>query len=125
MTTAYWCVFIIIIMAYSWALLARLPGLTLERNLVPRIASNEYSGVKQRIYWAHLNAMEAIAPFTAAIVITHLVGVPQSVIDTLALTFVAFRLLHAACYIANLGVLRTIMFIGGMACIITLFIKAV
>ncbi len=124
MTTAYWCVLIIIVLPYLLVAIARLPGLTLERNLIPRLVSEEFSGFKQRTYWAHMNALEIIAPFSAAVIIAHLTSVSQATVDTLALTFIAFRIAHALSYMANLGVLRTIMFGGGMICIVVLFVKA-
>lgn len=124
MTTAYWSVLIVIVIPYFLVLMARLPSLTLERNLIPRLVSDEFTGFRQRSYWAHLNALEAIAPFSAAIIIAHMSSVPQATIDTLALTFIVFRVVHALFYIANKGVLRTLSFVGGMTCIILLFIKA-
>ncbi len=55
MTTAYWCVFIVILMPYIWVLFARALGFSLQKNLIPRIASESFEGVQQRFYWAHLN----------------------------------------------------------------------
>lgn len=124
MTTAYWCVLIAIILPYIWAAIARIPGLTLQRNLIPRIVSGELSGIRQRSYWAHLNALEAIAPFAAAVIIAHVLGVPQQTIDTLAIVFIGFRIAHALAYFANLGVLRSLVFLGGFGCVIGLFVAA-
>lgn len=124
MTTAYWCVLIAIFLPYVWVAIARLPGLTLERNLIPRIVSDELSGVRQRSFWAHLNALEVIAPFAAAVVIAQILNTPQNTVDTLAITFIGFRVAHALAYMANLGVLRSLMFLGGMGCIVGLFVAA-
>ena len=124
MTTAYWCVLITIILPYVWVAIARFPGLTLQRNLIPRIVSDDLTGVRQRSYWAHLNALEVVAPFATAVVIAHVLNAPQETIDTLALIFIAFHIGHALAYMANLGVLRTILFAGGFACVIGLFFAA-
>lgn len=124
MTIAYWCVLTAIILPYILAAIARLPGLTLERNLIPRIVSDDLSGVRQRSLWAHQNALEVIAPFVAAVVIAQILKVPQSTIDTLSIAFIGFRVAHALAYMANLGVLRSLMFLGGMGCIVGLFIAA-
>jgi len=112
MTTAYWCVLTAILLPYVWVAIARFPGLTLERNLIPRLVAEELTGVRQRSYWAHLNALEAIAPFAAAVIISQLAGVSQDKINMLALTFVGFRIAHALAYISTLGVRRTVMFGG-------------
>ncbi len=124
MEIALWCVVIVIVMPYMLVLMARLPDLTLEKNLTPRIVSNSLTGFRQRLFWAHLNGLEIIAPFAAAVIIAQSLQVDQQTIDSLALSFVGFRLLYSIMYAANLGVLRTIMFAAGMACIVGLFIAA-
>ena len=124
MQIAHWCVLITILIPYSLVFMARIPGITLEKNLVPRIVSDSLTGVKQRLYWAHLNALEMIAPFTAAVIISQSFSIDQQAIDTLALIFIGFRVGHALMYAANRGVLRTLMFAGGMTCIVLLFLEA-
>jgi uncharacterized MAPEG superfamily protein len=124
MTTAYWCVFVVFVFPYILVLSARLPGLTLEKNLIPRIASDSFTGVRQRVYWAHLNGLEVAGPFAATVIIAQQLHGNQTTIDALALAFVVFRLGHALAYIANRGVLRTVMFMGGMVTMVTMFITA-
>ncbi len=124
MTTAYWCVLVSILLPYVWVAIARLPDLTLEKNLIPRIVSDSLTGVRQRSFWAHQNALEIIAPFAAAVIIAHLAGLEQTTIDNLAITFIAFRVAHAFSYMANRGILRSLMFLGAFVCVVTLFVKA-
>ncbi len=69
MEIAHWCIFVIIVIPYLLVAMARLPDLTLEKNLTPRIVSDSLTGIRQRLFWAHLNALEVIAPFTAAVLI--------------------------------------------------------
>lgn len=125
MQIAHWCVLAAILLPYSLVFMARIPGLTLEKNLIPRIVSESLTGVKQRLFWAHQNALEVIAPFAAAVFIAQSLSVDQQSIDTLALSFIGFRIGHALMYAANRGVLRTLMFAGGMTCIVLLFLEAV
>lgn len=122
MTIAYWCLLATIVLPYIWVAIARLPVLTLEKNLIPRITSESYTGRRQRTYWAHLNALEVVAPFAAAVIVAHLLGAPQDRIDMLAMLFVGFRVAHAFMYIANLGILRTVMFTGSFICLVAIFI---
>lgn len=124
MEIALWCVGAVIVMPYLLVLMARLPDLTLEKNLIPRIVSGTFSGYRQRLFWAHSNGLEIIAPFAAAVIIAQNLQVNQQTIDSLAVAFVSFRIVYSAMYIANLGLLRTLMFGGGMACIAGLFIAA-
>ena len=124
MTIAYWCVFIVIVLPYIWVLAARLPGFSLERNLRPRVVSDSFSGLQQRFYWAHLNALEAVAPFAAVVIIAHNLQLEQVLLDTLAMSFVGFRLAHAVAYAANQGMLRTAMFAGAMISMVAIFIQS-
>ncbi|VAW53422.1 hypothetical protein MNBD_GAMMA07-1561, partial [hydrothermal vent metagenome] len=108
MNTAYWCVLITILMPYGLGLIARFPGTTLESNLIPRISAESLTGYQLRAYWAHLNGLEAIPSFAAAVIIAQMINVQQDTINTLAMTFVGFRTAHAIAYISNLGLIRTL-----------------
>ncbi len=123
MNIAYWCVFIAILMPYVLVIIARFPGTTLQSNLTPRITAESITGYQQRAYWAHLNGLEAIPSFAAAVIIAQMVNMQQDTINTLAMAFIAFRGAHAIAYILNSGVLRSLMWAGSMACIINLFLK--
>jgi len=121
MNIAYWCVLIAILIPYALVLTARFPGTTLESNLIPRISAESISGYQQRLYWAHLNGLEAIPSFAAAVIIAHMANAPQETINTLAMSFIGFRAAHAIAYVSNLGVLRSVMWAGGMVCVVGLF----
>lgn len=125
MTTAYWCVFTIILMPYVLVMVARLPTFSLQANLVPRLTSDQFTGYQQRFYWAHLNALEVVAPFSALVIIAHQLHGPQGAIDLLALSFVGLRVAHAAAYAANLGLLRSVIFFSSMICMISILIMSV
>jgi len=124
MTIAYWSVLVIILLPYMWVMIARLPGFTFEKNLIPRQVADSFTGVRQRFYWAHLNALEAIAPFVAAVIIAHNLHLEQGQLNTLAMGFVGFRIAHALAYGANFGIIRSLMFVGGISCMVSLFIQA-
>ena len=125
MTIAYWCVLVIIVLPYIWVFIARLPTFSLQANLVPRPTAEALSGYQQRFYWAHLNALEAVAPFAAVVIIAHQLHAAQESIDMLALGFVALRIAHAAAYASNLGILRSLVFIAATVCLVAIFITAV
>lgn len=127
MTTAYWCLFIVLFLPYIWTLVPRFPWPTynFETNLAPRLWAESLTGWRQRAYWAHLNAFEAIVPFLAAVVIAHQVGVQQSTIDGFAIAYLVLRIAHGFAYLANLGVIRTLLFGSSWVCWIGLFVAAV
>ena len=125
MTIAYGCIFAVILMPYLWVMIARVPSLTLESNLIPRQVADAYDGYQQRFYWAHLNALEATVPFSAVVIIAHLLHGPQNIIDMLALMFAGFRLAHAMAYAANLGVIRSLVFFASMLCMVSIILIVV
>ena len=124
MEIALWCVVAVIVIPYLLIFMTRLPDITLEKNLSPRIVSESFSGVRQRLFWAHMNGLEIIAPFAAAVIIAQNLHVNQQTIDILAISFVVSRVLYTMMYAANRGLLRSLMFIAGMICITGLFIAA-
>ena len=125
MTTAYWCVLAVIFMPYFWVLSARLPTFSLKQNLLPRPTAEQLTGYQQRFYWAHLNALEAIAPFSAVVIIAHQLQAEQGELNMLAMSFVGLRLAHAFAYVANLGVMRSIIFFAASICMVLIFMTAV
>jgi hypothetical protein len=54
----------------------------------------------------------------------NLLHLDQNTLDTLALVFVSFRVAHTVAYMANQGVLRTLMFAEGFISMVTIFIMA-
>lgn len=127
MTIAYWCVFAAAVLSYIPALAwrARYPGYTLAANRAPRLLADRLAGWRRRAHWAHLNGLEAFAPFASAVIVAHQLGAPQARIDALALAFTGFRLAHAGFYLADVGAARSLAFGGGLACTIAIFISAV
>ena len=125
MTIAYWCVLSIIFMPIIWALIARLPSFNLQANLVPRPTADELTGYQQGFYWAHLNALESVAPFSAVVIIAHQLNGAQGTIDMLAMTFVGLRIAHAVAYVAQLGVLRSLIFVAASVCMVMIVITVI
>lgn len=121
MTIAYWCVLALVFFPPVLGAMAKSGGFDNSR---PRESLAAATGWRKRADWAQQNAVENFGPFAAAVIIGHQLGVAQGTLDQLALAFVAFRVLHAAFYIANLAALRTLAFVGGLACIIAIFVMA-
>jgi uncharacterized MAPEG superfamily protein len=122
MTIAYWCVLAAILLPYGWVIAAKAaPGYD---NAAPRLHLAQLSGWRQRAAWAQLNAFEALPPFAAAVIIAQQLGAPQGRVDLLALGFIGFRLAHGLTYIGDRPTLRSLVWAGGMGCVIGLFILA-
>ena len=122
MTMAYWMVLVAAMLPYVAVSFAKWrPN---YNNHAPRTGIEQLPPVKQRAYWAHLNAFEAFAPFAAAVIIAHLAHASQPVVDGLAIAFVAARVAHLLLYIADYAILRSIAWTVGLGCVVALFVIA-
>lgn len=126
MTLPLWCLFItslLPIVAAMTGSAARLKQFGDLDNKNPRQQASQLQGVGARAYAAQANAWEALALFTVAVLINHLAGgatAPMS--GTLALVFVAARLLHLGAYLANKDVLRSLAFGVAVCCCVGLVV---
>ena len=79
MTTAYWCVLIAAYLPIAWTGMAKFgAGGKDFDNAAPRAMLAKLDGWRQRANWAQLNGFEAFPPFAAAVIIAHLLAVPQA-----------------------------------------------
>ena len=122
MTVAYWCVLVAGIMPVVLAGVAKSRGDF--DNRAPREWLAALEGWRRRANAAQNNSWEAFAPFAAAVIIAHIAGARQGMIDTLALAFVACRIVYAVLYITDRASLRSVAWIAGYGCVIGLFIAA-
>ncbi len=123
---AYWCVFAAALLPYAFTGIAKFSGgkkLGSKANHAPREWLENLEGAKKRAHWAQLNSFETFPAFAAAVIVASLVGGNPAVVDILALGFLAFRMLYGWCYISDRAALRTLMFTGGSACVIGIFLS--
>jgi len=87
-------------------------------NHHPRAQSAQLTGTGARAVAAQANAWEALAVFTAALAAAFFAGVDPASLAVPALVFVAARIAHAACYLADLASARSgVFFVGFLACL--------
>eukprot|EP00127_Corallochytrium_limacisporum_P001566 Clim_evm19s66 gene=Clim_evmTU19s66 len=84
----------------------------------------ERSGLALRIYSAHQNNNEAMAPFLAAVLIGTATGVPSDTLDHLCMSFVIMRVLYMLAYYLNLDLVRSLCYCTGQGVIYTIYINA-
>lgn len=125
LATAYWCVLIAAVLPYVWTFVAK-SGAPKYNNRNPRawIAKQEGNYKVQRANAAHLNAFEAFAPFAAGVVLAQLAGVDHARIAMLAVAFVVLRVLHGLLYVADVALARSLVWMGGFACVVSLLVLA-
>ena len=127
MTIPFWCLLIVLIIPY---VLAGVAGYfkttqlgTLDNNN-PRQQSAALTGAGARAFAAQQNAWEAMAIFTAAVLVAHFAGADAQMSAYLAMAFVAFRVLPAVAYIADWAPPWSLLFVGALVSAIWLFVRA-
>ena len=124
MTVAAWCVLVVLLAPYLLSVAARSAARGADYVDDPRAYSATLTGWRRRAHLAHLNAFEAVPALVAGVMVAELAHAPRGYVDALALAFVVFRALHAACYIADRPVLRSHAWRLGIICVIALFVVA-
>jgi len=85
------------------------------------------SNLLYRIDRAHMNSVEALAPFVVPAVLAMLVGVGPATLAVLVWVHVAIRLIHSAIYLrggnaAKGGSVRTILYVSGALVAVALIV---
>lgn len=126
MTFAYWCILIAYLLPLFCAAYAKKAGgFWFKDNHNPRDFLAHTQGAAARAHAAQQNGFEAFAPFAAAVLTAHATGnAGQATVNTLAGLFILFRLAFIWCYIADKAALRSLMWAGGFACTVGLFVAA-
>jgi uncharacterized MAPEG superfamily protein len=123
MTVALWCVFVAGFLPYAATLIAKVGRKDFD-NRDPRGWLARQEGYRKRAHAAQLNSFEAFPFFAAAVIVAHLLNGPQALVDTLALVFIAVRIVYIALYLANRSSLRSLVWFVGFGAVIAIFIVA-
>ncbi len=70
---------------------------------------------------AHINAVEAFAPFAALVITIHLAGKATPATAMWTMAFFWMRLAHAVVYLLGIPYVRTLVFVGGFVAFVGLF----
>lgn len=122
----HWCILIACLLPLFCAAYAKKAGgFRFKDNHNPRGFLAHTQGAAARAHAAQQNGFEAFAPFAAAVLTAHATGnAGQATVNTLAGLFILFRLAFIWCYIADKAALRSLMWAGGFACTVGLFVAA-
>ena len=121
MTVALWCVLVAGLLPFVATLIAKSGGFD---NRAPRDWLARQEGFRKRANAAQMNSFEAFPFFAAAVITAHVLNGPQSLVDTLALVFIAARIAYLAFYLANKPALRSLVWFVGLAMTVAIFIVA-
>ena len=122
MTIAYWCVLFMGLFPYVAAGIAK-KGFEGYDNAMPRQWLAKQTGFRARANAAQANLFESLPFFFAAVIIASMANAPQGRIDLLAIGFVAARIAYLVCYVANWPTTRSIVWLAGLACVVSIFFQ--
>jgi uncharacterized MAPEG superfamily protein len=122
MTIAYFCVLIMGILPYVATGIAK-KGWEGYDNGLPRQWLAKQTGFRARANAAQANLFESLPFFFAAVIIASISNAPQDRIDILAVGFVLARIAYLICYVANWPTTRSIVWLIGIICVISLFFQ--
>ncbi|WP_448683297.1 MAPEG family protein [Pseudomonas nicosulfuronedens] len=125
MPIAFWCVLIAIFLPYVGTSLAKFTGGDFgpRQNHDPRTFLATLEGYRKRANAFQMNSFEVTPAFAAAVIIAYLVNNAEpATIDRLAIAWVTSRLLYLIFYIADLALLRSLVWFLGMGLIIAIFV---
>ncbi|MGC4011972.1 MAG: MAPEG family protein [Pseudomonas sp.] len=125
MPIAFWCVLIAIFLPYVGTSIAKFTGggFGPRQNHDPRTFLATLEGYRKRANAFQMNSFEVTPAFAAAVIIAYVVNNAEpATIDRLAIAWVTSRLLYLIFYIADLALLRSLVWFAGMALIIAVFV---
>ena len=122
MTIAYFCILIMGLLPYVAAGIAK-KGFDDYDNSLPRQWLAKQTGFRARANAAQANLFESLPFFFAAVIIASFAQAPQARIDLLAVGFVLARIAYLVCYVANWPTTRSIVWLIGIVCVVSLFFQ--
>ena len=124
MTIAFWTILAAIALPWLMAALKKSPLAVSGKysNRAPRAMQPKHEGLSQRAHWAEQNSFEILPAFVAAVLVAHLAGAEQMLVDQLAIGFIVSRVLYSICYLMNWASLRSLVWMVGLLFIVGLFV---
>ena len=123
MTVAEFCLLGMVVLTIAVIGPAKFAGRREFDNANPRDPGFYTPGFRARSLGAHQNGLEAFPLFAAAVLLAEFRGVPQQVVDGLALAFLGARVVYAACYLGNRPSLRSLVWTIALACNVAIFLS--
>ena len=122
MTIAIACILFMGLLPYVAAGIAK-KGFAQYDNSMPRQWLAKQTGFRARANAAQANLFESLPLFFAAVILASMNHVPQARLDLLAIGFAASRMAYLLCYVANWPTARSIVWLIGLICVITIFFQ--
>lgn len=117
-TVAYWCVLIASLLPIACAWLAKSGSFGKPRkdggfdNRDPRAWMARQTDWRARANAAQANSFEALPFFIGAVIIAHLLGAGQTLLDILAFLYVMLRIFYIMMYVSDMPTVRSAIWAG-------------
>ena len=117
-TVAYWCVLIAALLPIVCAWLAKSGSFGKPRknggfdNHNPRAWMAQQTDWQARANAAQANSFEALPFFIGAVIIAHLLGAGQTLLDILAFLYVMLRIFYIMMYVSDMPTARSALWAG-------------
>jgi uncharacterized MAPEG superfamily protein len=124
MTIPFWCLLIAVLIPYVLAFTAAYfkgKQFGAVDNNQPRVQGAALTGTGARVWAAQQNAWEALAVFTAAVLVAHFAGADPGRSAHAAEFFIVARHLHALGYAADNATFRALTFMVAFGASLWLF----
>ena len=114
-TVAYWCVLIAALLPMGCAWLAKSGSFGKSRkdggfdNRDPRAWMARQTDWRARANAAQANSFEGLPFFIGAVIIAHLLGAGQTLLDMLALLYVMLRIFYIMMYVSDKPTVRSVV----------------
>ncbi len=112
-------------MPFVLTAVAKVGAFTPKDNHETRNWQAHLTGWRQRAHWAHQNSFEAFPLFAASLLAAQAAAPASPVLPAAAWGFIAARVAYAACYLADVAALRSLVWFAGVGCCAALLIAAV
>ena len=112
-TVAFWCVLIVALLPIVCAWLAKSGSFGKSRknggfdNHNPRAWMAQQTDSQARANAAQANSFEALPFFIGAVIIAHLLGAGQTLLDILAFLYVMLRIFYIMMYVSDMPTARS------------------
>ena len=119
-TVAYWCVLIAALLPMGCAWLAKSGSFGKSRkdggfdNRDPRAWMARQTDWRARANAAQANSFEGLPFFIGAVIIAHLLGAGQTLLDMLALLYVMLRIFYIMMYVSDMPTVRSALWSGAL-----------
>jgi uncharacterized MAPEG superfamily protein len=119
MTIAIWCVLVAALMPYA----VYGPASARLDIKQPRRLVGDLEGIAARAHGAHLNHFETFPFFAVAVIIAHMLSGTSTLVNWLAVAYIAVRPIYTAMYLTDRQPLRSASFTVGLIIVIVIFVS--